>query len=121
MFWILYFKRKYTVPENKWILSGIVLAGICGFLAVELGWITTEEGRQPWIIYNLMRVSQAVTPNPWMTVSFFIFTCIYILLGVVLVVFLVLLRRRKKPEEDSWSDLLIAEKGETGIHKESVK
>ncbi|GAC1512399.1 MAG: cytochrome ubiquinol oxidase subunit I [Ktedonobacteraceae bacterium] len=64
VFWVLYFKRKHTVPENKWVLSGIVLAGICGFLAVELGWITTEEGRQPWIIYNLMRVSNAVTPDP---------------------------------------------------------
>jgi cytochrome d ubiquinol oxidase subunit I len=121
VFWGLYFKRKHTIPENKWILSGVVLAGICGFLAVELGWITTEEGRQPWIIYNLMRVGHAVTPDPWMAVSFLIFTCIYILLGTILVIFLVLLGRRKKPEEGSWSDLMVTEKSDTGIHKESLR
>jgi cytochrome d ubiquinol oxidase subunit I len=38
-----------------------------------------EEGRQPWIIYNLKRVGHAVTPDPWLVVSFIIFTCIYIL------------------------------------------
>ena len=33
-----------------------------GFLAVELGWITTEAGRQPWLVYNLMRTAEGVSP-----------------------------------------------------------
>jgi cytochrome bd ubiquinol oxidase subunit I len=108
VFWLLYFKRKGRVPEHKWLLWCIVIAGISGFLAVEFGWITTEEGRQPWIIYNIMHVSNAVTPNPWMTISFIVFSCIYLLLGTTLVVFLLLLARRKKPQL-TWSDLVIEE------------
>lgn len=64
VFWFLYFRRKPTVPEKKWLLLCVVIAGICGFLTVEPGWITTEEGRQPWIVYNIMRVGSAATPDP---------------------------------------------------------
>ena len=84
------------------------LSGIFGFLAVELGWITTEEGRQPWIAYNLMRVSSAVTPDQWMLVSFIIFSIIYIFLGVTLVSLLLLIARRRK-ENESWSEFIVSE------------
>src|SRR2546430_6147506 len=40
------------------------LAGIGSYLAVESGWVTTEVGRQPWIVYGVMRVSDAVTGAP---------------------------------------------------------
>ncbi len=40
------------------------LAGVGCYVAVELGWITTEVGRQPWIVYDVMRVSDAVTDAP---------------------------------------------------------
>lgn len=113
-FWLLYFKRRRTIPEDKWLLWGVTLAGICGFLAVELGWITTEEGRQPWIIYNLMRVGNAVTPNQWMVVSFIIFSCIYIVLGITLVALLLLLARRQKPPSE-WSELIVTEQSPTSI------
>lgn len=115
LFWLLYFRRKRRIPEQRWLLWGVVIAGVCGFLAVELGWITTEEGRQPWIIYNIMHVSSAVTPNPWMTISFIVFSCIYIFLGVTLVVFLLQLARRKKPQL-SWSDLIIEEENRKNIN-----
>ncbi len=122
LFWLLYFKRKGRIPEQKWLLWCVVIAGICGFLAVELGWITTEEGRQPWIIYNIMHVSNAVTPVPWMTISFIIFTCIYIFLGITLVTFLLSLGRRKKPQL-SWSDLMIEEerRTNTNIQEEALR
>jgi cytochrome d ubiquinol oxidase subunit I len=121
VFWLLYFlRRRYSVPEYKWLLWCITLAGIGGFLAVELGWITTEEGRQPWIIYNLMRVSHAVTPNQLMVVSFIIFTCIYILLGVTLVTFLLLLARRRQAPAD-WSDFIVSGKSEMEIQKENIR
>jgi cytochrome d ubiquinol oxidase subunit I len=35
-----------------------------GFLATEVGWITTEMGRQPWLVYNLMRTSDGISPIP---------------------------------------------------------
>jgi len=35
-----------------------------GFLATEVGWITTEMGRQPWLVYNLMRTTEGISPIP---------------------------------------------------------
>jgi cytochrome d ubiquinol oxidase subunit I len=116
LFWFLYWKRKYRLPENKWVLWGVTLAGICGFVAVECGWITTEEGRQPWIIYGLMRVSYAVTPDPWMPISFLVFCFIYILLGATLISFLILLAKRREPV-GQWSDYVV--QGE--LEKEPVR
>ncbi len=56
VFWLLYFKHKQVVPEKKWLLWGAVITGPAAFLALELGWILTEEGRQPWISYSWILV-----------------------------------------------------------------
>lgn len=117
VFWLLYFKRKRRLLEKNWLLWGVVIAGVCGFLAVELGWILTEEGRQPWIIYNIMRVSRAVTPDPWMAISFIIFSVIYLFLGSILVTFLLLLARRKK-SYPSWSELVVDEEKRKSLYGE---
>lgn len=108
LFWFLYFKRKRSVPQNKFMLWVVAIGGPLGILAVEFGWITTEEGRQPWIVYNLVRVSQAVNPAQWMDVSFSIFSVIYLLLGTTLIVLLLRLARRPKPAPE-WSELVEGE------------
>lgn len=56
--------RRRTLPESVWFWRLASAAGVGCYLAVEAGWITTEVGRQPWIVYNLMRVSDAVTEAP---------------------------------------------------------
>ncbi|HLH62433.1 MAG TPA: cytochrome ubiquinol oxidase subunit I [Ktedonobacteraceae bacterium] len=96
VFWLLFLSRKRRVPENKLVLWGAAIAGSLSFIAVELGWIVTEEGRQPWIIYNLMLVRDAPNPAQWITVSFIVFSCIYVLLGTTLIVLLLRLARRPK-------------------------
>jgi cytochrome d ubiquinol oxidase subunit I len=53
-----------------------------GFIAVEAGWVVTELGRQPWIIYGVMRTAEAVTPAPGLAASFILFTLLYIFLAV---------------------------------------
>ena len=53
-----------------------------GFLALEAGWVVTEVGRQPWIIYQIMRTSDAVTPMPGIKFSFFMYVGVYILLAL---------------------------------------
>ena len=68
-----------------------MLAGPLGFIAIEAGWVVTEVGRQPWIIYGIMRTADAVTPMPGLVVPFVTFTLLYIILSVVLVF---LLRRQ---------------------------
>jgi cytochrome d ubiquinol oxidase subunit I len=83
--------RRRRLPDMKWFLRSLVVAGPLGFVAIEAGWMVTELGRQPWIIYGVMRTEQAVTPMPGIAVPFFIFTAVYIFLAVAVVY---LLRRQ---------------------------
>ncbi|WP_437065195.1 cytochrome ubiquinol oxidase subunit I [Streptomyces sp. enrichment culture] len=53
--------RRRRLPESKWFYRGAACAGVASVVAVECGWITTEVGRQPWIVYENMRVAEAVT------------------------------------------------------------
>jgi cytochrome d ubiquinol oxidase subunit I len=91
------------VPDGKWILRTIVAAGPLGFIAVEAGWMVTELGRQPWIIYGVMRTAEAVTPMQKIAIPFVIFTLIYIFLSVAL---LFLLRRQFMKTEAPASELI---------------
>jgi cytochrome d ubiquinol oxidase subunit I len=65
------------------LLRALVAAGPLGFVAIEAGWVVTEAGRQPWIIYGLMRTEDAVTPMPWIVAPFVLFTGIYIFLAFI--------------------------------------
>lgn len=69
--------------ESWLFLLCLVLAQPLGFLATELGWITTEMGRQPWLVYNLMRVSDGLSPIPAGNVvwSLILFLIVYPLIG----------------------------------------
>jgi cytochrome bd ubiquinol oxidase subunit I len=60
-----------------------VVAGPMGFICIEAGWTVTEVGRQPWIIYNVLRTAQAVTPMPGLVVPLVTFTLLYCLLGAI--------------------------------------
>ncbi|MEP7072398.1 MAG: cytochrome ubiquinol oxidase subunit I [Verrucomicrobiota bacterium] len=73
--------RHRRLPDAPWFLRAIVLAGPLGFLAIEAGWMVTEVGRQPWIIYGIMRTEEAVTPMPGIAVPFFGFTALYLFLA----------------------------------------
>ncbi|MFD9334402.1 cytochrome ubiquinol oxidase subunit I [Streptomyces sp. NPDC060028] len=53
--------RHRELPRSRWFFRCAAVAGAACLLTVECGWITTEVGRQPWIVYNQMRVSEAVT------------------------------------------------------------
>src|SRR2546428_1181753 len=84
---VLWLKSR-LLPDNRWLLRGLVAAGPLGFLAIETGWIVTEVGRQPWIIYGVMRTGDAVTPMPGLVVPFVIFAGVYFLLAMVVVLLL---------------------------------
>jgi cytochrome d ubiquinol oxidase subunit I len=74
---------RRTLAEHKWLLRALVAAGPLGFVAIETGWVVTEVGRQPWIIYGVMRTEDSVTPMPWLVVSFVTFTVLYVFLAVI--------------------------------------
>jgi len=63
-------------------LALLVAAGPLALVALIAGWITTEVGRQPWIVYEVMRVSDAVTGNDGLEVGFAALVAVYLGLGV---------------------------------------
>ncbi|MDZ7720954.1 MAG: cytochrome ubiquinol oxidase subunit I [Balneolaceae bacterium] len=78
----IYWRRK-DLLRSRWFLW---LVGICtplGFIAVEAGWTVTEVGRQPWIIYGIMKTEEAVSSMPGLQYPFFIFTGVYLLLTFI--------------------------------------
>jgi cytochrome d ubiquinol oxidase subunit I len=91
------------VPDGKWILRALVAAGPLGFIAVEAGWVVTELGRQPWIIYGVMRTKEAVTPMTKIAIPFLVFTFIYLFLSVAV---FYLLRRQFIQTEAPVSELV---------------
>ncbi|HYY58998.1 MAG TPA: cytochrome ubiquinol oxidase subunit I, partial [Pyrinomonadaceae bacterium] len=85
MWGALGFWRRRRLPEGVWFLRALVLASPAGMIAIEAGWTVTEVGRQPWIIYGVMRTAQAVTPMPGLFVPFLTFTILYLFLSAVVV------------------------------------
>ena len=53
--------RKRRLPGSAWFYRGVVAAAPLSVTALICGWVTTEVGRQPWIVYSVMRTSDAVT------------------------------------------------------------
>ena len=60
---------------TRWFLWIAFLAFPTGFVAVISGWYTAEVGRQPWIVYGLMRTSEAITPSLTADVALFSLVC----------------------------------------------
>jgi len=74
--------RRRLLP-NRWLLRALVFCTPLGFLAIEAGWTVTEVGRQPWVIYNILRTADAVTPVTGLMVPFITFMVLYLFLAVV--------------------------------------
>ncbi|QYA26901.1 cytochrome ubiquinol oxidase subunit I [Gramella sp. MT6] len=74
-------KKKSWLQNRKYWWLFAVLSPL-GFVAVEAGWVVTEVGRQPWIVYNIMKTSEAVTPMPGLKYSFFLYVTVYIILAI---------------------------------------
>jgi cytochrome d ubiquinol oxidase subunit I len=96
-FWLAYWRGR-GVPTNRWILGSIGLSGFLGFLAIELGWITTELGRQPWIIKGVMRTTEGVTPAPGIGYALIGFMSLYVVLGTICVRLLLRMATGAPPE-----------------------
>ena len=99
--WILARRRK--LPDSVLFYRLAALAGIGSYLAVESGWVTTEVGRQPWIVYGVMRVSDAVTDAPaafvWTMLSVLVF--VYALIAYFFITLLLKLAARWRREDAS--------------------
>ncbi|MDB5050825.1 MAG: cytochrome bd-type quinol oxidase subunit 1 [Fibrobacteres bacterium] len=81
-FLVLSLRRSRLLLHRRFLLAA-ALATPLGFLALEAGWVVTEVGRQPWIIYGIMRTAEAVTPMPGLVYPFLLFTAVYFFLAAV--------------------------------------
>ena len=61
-----------------------------GFVAIEMGWFVTEFGRQPWIVWQVMRVDEAATPQDGVVVLLIVFSLVYVALTIGLLLLLLL-------------------------------
>jgi len=93
--------RRRDLAHQRWLMRAIALATPMGFIAVEAGWMVTELGRQPWVIYGVLRTRDAVTPMPGLIVPFLTFTLLYCCLGVI-VCWLLYRQILRSPEIPEW-------------------
>ncbi len=101
--WAAWLKwRKHTLLDARWFLWAVVLAAPLGFVAIEAGWIVTEVGRQPWIIYGIVKTADAVTPMLGLQVPFITFTLLYIFLAVIVVWLLFRQVRETAEPTENW-------------------
>ncbi len=112
VFWLLYFWRKRRTPEQRLLLWGVALAGPLSFLAIELGWMVTELGRQPWVIYGILRTRDAVTTAPGLNITFLAFSGVYVVLAITLTWLLLRLARSPLPKIEPAGAAFTVKEGE---------
>jgi cytochrome d ubiquinol oxidase subunit I len=77
--------RRREPPGSRWFLRGTALSGMAAVVALEAGWIVTEVGRQPWIVFGVMRTADAVNPAPGLMYGFVLVSAVYVVLTVATV------------------------------------
>jgi cytochrome d ubiquinol oxidase subunit I len=75
-------RSRRSLLRNPWFLRAVAVSGVASIVALESGWVTTEVGRQPWVVYGLLRTSDAVSPAPGLYLGFYATLAIYIALTV---------------------------------------
>jgi cytochrome bd ubiquinol oxidase subunit I len=74
--------RKHRLPRSRWFYRAVMAAGPLALVALIAGWVTTEVGRQPWIVYRVMRTEQAVTSADGLELGYVLLVAVYITLGI---------------------------------------
>jgi cytochrome d ubiquinol oxidase subunit I len=98
-FAVAYWRRR-DVPRSKLFLWVAASAGVLCYIALEAGWIVTEVGRQPWIVYNMERTADAVTRAGGVWVSLVGVTVLYAALGAGTIIVLRAMSRRWRRQDE---------------------
>ncbi|MEV0074738.1 cytochrome ubiquinol oxidase subunit I [Amycolatopsis sp. NPDC050768] len=85
---------RRRAPTGKWFLRVAACSGVLAVVTMEAGWVVTEVGRQPWIVYNLMKVEAAATGNAGVWITFIAVIVLYLALGVTTIMVLRSMSRR---------------------------
>jgi cytochrome bd ubiquinol oxidase subunit I len=97
--WI--FRRR--MPASRWFLRAAATSGVLAVISMEAGWIVTEVGRQPWIVYEIMKVEDAVTGNTGVWISFCAVVVLYLVVGITTILVLRGMSKRFR-SADSFTD-----------------
>jgi cytochrome bd ubiquinol oxidase subunit I len=92
------FRRR--MPRSSLFLWVASFAGVASILALEAGWAVTEVGRQPWIVFDYMKVTQGATTHTGVWVMFVVIFALYIGVGVTLILILRGMSRRWRGPRD---------------------
>jgi cytochrome d ubiquinol oxidase subunit I len=74
--------RRGGLPATPWFYRALAVAGPASMVALIAGWVTTEVGRQPWVVYRVMRTDEAVTGASGIPVSYGVLALSYLILIV---------------------------------------
>jgi cytochrome d ubiquinol oxidase subunit I len=106
VFFLTWFRRR-RLPRSRWFYRAVIAAGPLSLVALISGWITTEVGRQPWIVYQVMRTEQAVTASDGLEVGFAALVAVYLALGAA--VAWLLRRLASRPPETEVAEAVAVE------------
>lgn len=96
--YLLSWLRRRRLPRSKWFYRAVLAAAPLSVVALIAGWITTEVGRQPWIVYGVMRTEEAVTGADQIAIGYGVIAAVYV--GLAGVVFWLLRRLARQPLDD---------------------
>jgi cytochrome d ubiquinol oxidase subunit I len=93
--WALYawWRRRRLPPQRLFWAAGAV-SGVAAMVAIECGWVVTEVGRQPWVVYRLQTTAAAATTNGGVLASLSLVIAGYAVLGAATIIILRMLARR---------------------------
>jgi len=77
--------RKRRLPSSRWFYRAVVLAGPLALVALIAGWVATEVGRQPWVVYRVMTSAQSVTGAGGIPIGYGTLVAVYLLVAIAVV------------------------------------
>lgn len=92
--YLVYWLVKRRLPGTRWFYRGAAAAGVVSVLCVECGWIVTEVGRQPWIVYGFLRTADAVTKAGFVRAFAVVVVIVYCLIAIATILTLRVMSRR---------------------------
>jgi cytochrome bd ubiquinol oxidase subunit I len=95
--YLLVWLRRRRLPQSAWFYRAVVAAGPLSVVALIAGWVTTEVGRQPWVVYGHMRTEEAVTGASGVPVGYASLVLVYT--GLLAAVVWILRRLARAPVE----------------------
>jgi cytochrome d ubiquinol oxidase subunit I len=95
VFYVGTWLRRRRLPRSSWFYRALVAAGPLALVALIAGWITTEVGRQPWVVYDVMRTEDAVTGASGIPIGYATLALVYV--GLVVAVAWILRRLSRVP------------------------